>query len=54
MQGATFNPDKEDKYQPISQAQIDLQHGVLKQNPGYWSKVKYYKFKLCFYTTQIE
>jgi starch-binding outer membrane protein, SusD/RagB family len=34
MNGAEFNPDR-DKYQPIPQSQIDMQPGVLVQNPGY-------------------
>ena len=34
MRGATFLPNR-DRYQPIPQAQIDLQPGVLQQNPGY-------------------
>lgn len=34
MIGAIFNPDR-DKYMPIPQAQIDLQPGILVQNPGY-------------------
>ena len=33
MKGATF--DEKDKYQPIPQTQLDLQPGVLTQNPGY-------------------
>jgi starch-binding outer membrane protein, SusD/RagB family len=33
MGGATFTP--RDKYQPIPQNQINLQPGVLEQNPGY-------------------
>lgn len=33
MQGATFT--ERDKYQPIPQAQLDLQPDVLEQNPGY-------------------
>ncbi len=33
MDGATFT--ERDKYQPIPQAQLDLQPGVLEQNPGY-------------------
>src|SRR5690554_1768883 len=34
MNGATFNPEV-DKYLPIPQNQINLQHDVLVQNPGY-------------------
>lgn len=34
MRGATFNPNS-DRYQPIPQNQINLQPGVLVQNPGY-------------------
>jgi hypothetical protein len=34
MSGAVFNPEK-DKYQPIPRYQIDLQPGILVQNPGY-------------------
>jgi len=34
MEGAIFNPEK-DKYQPIPQSQINMQPGVLVQNPGY-------------------
>ncbi len=33
MSGATF--DERDKYQPVPQAQLDLQPDVLVQNPGY-------------------
>ena len=33
MKGASF--DEKDKYQPIPQTQMDLQPGVLVQNPGY-------------------
>lgn len=33
MKGATF--DEKDKYQPIPQVQLDLEPGVLTQNPGY-------------------
>ena len=33
MKGATF--DEKDKYQPVPQAQLDLEPGVLKQNTGY-------------------
>lgn len=33
MKGATF--DDKDKYMPVPQAQLDLQPGVLVQNPGY-------------------
>jgi starch-binding outer membrane protein, SusD/RagB family len=33
MRGATFT--ERDKYQPIPQAQIDLQPDVIQQNPGY-------------------
>lgn len=33
MKGATF--DAKDKYQPIPQVQLDLEPGVLVQNPGY-------------------
>ncbi len=33
MKGATF--DEKDKYQPVPQVQLDLQPGVLTQNPGY-------------------
>jgi starch-binding outer membrane protein, SusD/RagB family len=33
MRGANFTA--RDKYQPIPQAQLDLQPGVLQQNPGY-------------------
>lgn len=33
MRGATFT--EMDKYQPVPQNQIDLQPGVLEQNPGY-------------------
>lgn len=33
MKGATF--EEKDKYQPIPQTQIDLQPGVITQNPGY-------------------
>ncbi len=34
MQGRTFNPNR-DKYQPIPQTELDLQPGVLVQNPDY-------------------
>ena len=34
MNGAVFDPER-DKYQPIPQEQIDMQPGVLVQNPGY-------------------
>lgn len=34
MSGAEFIPER-DKYQPIPQEQIDMQPGVLVQNPGY-------------------
>ncbi|TVR75177.1 MAG: RagB/SusD family nutrient uptake outer membrane protein [Marinilabiliales bacterium] len=34
MNGAAFIPER-DKYQPIPQSQIDMQPGVLVQNPGY-------------------
>jgi len=33
MKGVSF--DEKDKYMPVPQAQIDLQPGVLVQNPGY-------------------
>ena len=33
MKGATL--DEKDKYQPIPQSQLDLEPGVLTQNPGY-------------------
>jgi len=33
MRGATFT--ETDKYQPVPQTQLDLQPGVLEQNPGY-------------------
>ncbi len=33
MKGATF--DEKDKYQPVPQRQLDLEPGVLVQNPGY-------------------
>ncbi len=33
MKGVTF--DEKDKYQPIPQVQLDLEPGVLTQNPGY-------------------
>jgi hypothetical protein len=34
MRGAVFNPNR-DKYMPIPQTQINLQPGILEQNPGY-------------------
>ena len=34
MSDAVFNPVR-DKYMPIPQSQIDMQPGVLEQNPGY-------------------
>ncbi len=33
MKGVTF--DEKDKYQPIPQTQLDLEPGILTQNPGY-------------------